>query len=50
MRSFAILCTGLLATALLAAQGTPATTVFKDGIGYDSPRMIESVRGLVGIR
>jgi len=25
-------------------------TVFKDGIGYDSSRLIESVRGLVGIR
>lgn len=26
------------------------TTVFKDGIGYDSARLIESVRGLVGVR
>jgi imidazolonepropionase-like amidohydrolase len=25
-------------------------TVFKDGIGYDSAKLIESVRGLVGIR
>ena len=25
-------------------------TVFKDGIGYDSPKLIESVRGVVGIR
>ena len=25
-------------------------TVFKDGIGYDSARLIESVRGLVGVR
>ena len=25
-------------------------TVFKDGVGYDSPRMIEAVRGQVGIR
>ncbi|HEU5049313.1 MAG TPA: amidohydrolase family protein [Gemmatimonadales bacterium] len=25
-------------------------TVFKDGVGYDSPRMIEAVRGLVGVR
>jgi len=25
-------------------------TVFKDGIGYDSSKLIESVRGLVGIR
>jgi hypothetical protein len=24
--------------------------VFKDGIGYDSPKMLESVRGQVGIR
>ncbi|MBZ5722796.1 MAG: amidohydrolase family protein [Acidobacteriia bacterium] len=24
--------------------------VFKDGVGYDSPKLIESVRGLVGIR
>ncbi len=26
------------------------TVVFKDGVGYDSPRMLEAVRGLVGIR
>ncbi len=26
------------------------TVVFKDGVGYDSPRMLEDVRGLVGIR
>jgi imidazolonepropionase-like amidohydrolase len=25
-------------------------TVFKDGIGYDSAKLIASVRGLVGIR
>ena len=25
-------------------------TVFKDGVGYDSARLIESVRGLVGLR
>jgi imidazolonepropionase-like amidohydrolase len=25
-------------------------TVFKEGIGYDSPRMLESVKGLVGVR
>jgi imidazolonepropionase-like amidohydrolase len=25
-------------------------TVFKDGVGYDSARLIESVRGLVGVR
>jgi imidazolonepropionase-like amidohydrolase len=24
--------------------------VFKDGVGYDSPKIIDSVRGLVGIR
>jgi hypothetical protein len=24
--------------------------VFKDGVGYDSAKLIESVRGLVGIR
>jgi len=24
--------------------------VFKDGIGYDSPKLIESVRGVVGSR
>jgi imidazolonepropionase-like amidohydrolase len=25
-------------------------TVFKDGVGYDSPKLIESVRGFVGLR
>jgi hypothetical protein len=25
------------------------TTVFKDGVGYDSPKMIASVKGHVGI-
>jgi hypothetical protein len=25
-------------------------TVFKDGIGYDSPKLTESVRGVVGSR
>ena len=25
-------------------------TVFKDGVGYDSAKLIESMRGLVGIR
>jgi len=25
-------------------------TVFKDGVGYDSAKLIESVRGLVGLR
>jgi hypothetical protein len=24
--------------------------VFKDGVGYDSEKLIESVRGLVGLR
>jgi imidazolonepropionase-like amidohydrolase len=24
--------------------------VFKDGVGYDSPKLIQSVQGLVGIR
>jgi len=26
------------------------TTVFKDGVGYDSAKLIESVRGVVGVR
>ncbi|MEE9470396.1 MAG: amidohydrolase family protein, partial [Gemmatimonadota bacterium] len=26
------------------------TIVFKDGVGYDSPALIESVQGLVGVR
>jgi hypothetical protein len=26
------------------------THVFKDGVGYDPARLIESVRGMVGIR
>ncbi len=26
------------------------TVVFKDGVGYDSAKLIESVKGLVGIR
>jgi hypothetical protein len=25
-------------------------TVFKDGVGYDSAKLIESVRGAVGVR
>ena len=25
-------------------------TVFKHGVGFDSPRLIESVRGMVGLR
>jgi imidazolonepropionase-like amidohydrolase len=44
---------------LVVIKGDPAKkiddienveTVFKDGIGYDSAKLIESVRGLVGIR
>jgi imidazolonepropionase-like amidohydrolase len=26
------------------------TIVFKDGVGYDSPKLLASVKGLVGIR
>jgi len=42
-----------------AGEGDPARTiadiervevVFKDGVGYDSRKLIESVRGQVGIR
>ena len=44
---------------LVVIRGNPATTagdiknvttVFKDGVGYDSAKLIQSVRGLVGIR
>jgi imidazolonepropionase-like amidohydrolase len=44
---------------LIIINGDPITqpadirkvvTVFKDGVGYDSQRMIDAVRGLVGIR
>jgi hypothetical protein len=28
----------------------PTPLVFKDGVGYDSAKLIESVRGLVGLR
>ncbi|HZQ69746.1 MAG TPA: amidohydrolase family protein [Terriglobales bacterium] len=44
---------------LVVIKGNPAEkisdienveTVFKDGVGYDSAKLIESVRGLVGIR
>ena len=44
---------------LILIKGDPAAhiadienvdTVFKDGVGYDSRRLIESVRGQVGIR
>ena len=26
------------------------TLVFKEGVGYDSPRLLQSVKGLVGLR
>ena len=55
--------TGTLATGkqadLVVIDGDPAgnikdiekvETVFKDGVGYDSAKLIESVRGLVGLR
>ncbi|MEO8449841.1 MAG: amidohydrolase family protein [Gemmatimonadota bacterium] len=44
---------------LVVINGDPATTasdirkvtiVFKDGVGYDSPKLIDSVKGLVGVR
>jgi imidazolonepropionase-like amidohydrolase len=44
---------------LVVVQGNPATApgdirnvriVFKDGVGYDPDRLIESVRGTVGVR
>ncbi|HEU4827968.1 MAG TPA: amidohydrolase family protein [Gemmatimonadales bacterium] len=44
---------------LIVIDGDPVTTpadirkvvtVFKDGVGYDSERMIDAVRGLVGVR
>ena len=44
---------------LVVVKGDPSThiedleqvvTVFKDGLGYDSAKLIESVRGHVGIR
>jgi imidazolonepropionase-like amidohydrolase len=44
---------------LVVIDGDPATnikdiekleTVFKDGVGYDAAKLIESVRGLVGLR
>jgi len=43
----------------MVVKGDPSThiedleqvvTVFKDGLGYDSAKLIESVRGHVGIR
>jgi imidazolonepropionase-like amidohydrolase len=33
-----------------AAEIRNVTIVFKDGVGYDSPKLIASVKGLVGIR
>jgi imidazolonepropionase-like amidohydrolase len=47
------------AADLLVVSGDPSTriediekvnTVFKDGVGYDSAKLIDSVRGLVGLR
>jgi hypothetical protein len=44
---------------LMAVKGNPATNigdiekveiVFKDGVGYDSEKLIQSVQGLVGVR
>ena len=44
---------------LIVVKGDPSSRindienielVFKDGVGYDSPKLIESVRGLVGLR
>jgi imidazolonepropionase-like amidohydrolase len=44
---------------LVVVRGNPVTTpgeirnvtiVFKDGVGYDSPKLLASVNGLVGIR
>jgi imidazolonepropionase-like amidohydrolase len=44
---------------LIVVKGNPAMTisdienveiVFKDGVGYDSEKLIQSVQGLVGIR
>jgi hypothetical protein len=43
----------------MIVKGNPATKitdienveiVFKDGVGYDSEKLIQSVQGLVGIR
>ncbi len=44
---------------LVVIRGSPVATpadirqvtvVFKDGVGYDSPKLLASVKGLVGIR
>ena len=32
------------------AEIRQVTTVFKDGVGYDSAKLIAAVKGLVGIR
>jgi hypothetical protein len=43
----------------MVVKGNPAATIsdiekveldFKDGVGYDSEKLIQSVQGLVGIR
>ena len=34
----------------LPADIRQVTTVFKDGVGYDSAKLLEAVKGLVGIR
>jgi len=48
-----------LAADLVVIKGDPTarpaeirnvTLVFRNGVGYDSPRLIESVRGMVGLR
>jgi imidazolonepropionase-like amidohydrolase len=39
---------GDLASAVSVIRNV--TIVFKDGVGYDSPALIESVQGLVGVR
>ena len=33
-----------------SAEIRNVTIVFKDGVGYDSPKLLASVKGLVGIR
>jgi len=52
------IATGKIAD-LVVVHGDPSTTindiekveiVFKDGIGYDPAKLLESVRGIVGIR
>jgi imidazolonepropionase-like amidohydrolase len=57
-RDFGTVAAGKLAD-LVVIRGDPATTpadirnvvtVFKDGVGYDSAKLIGSVKGLVGIR